>query len=339
MNSVTLDAWNGLVNSCADSKIYHLYQWGALLEEVHGHKLIYLLDDGGVFPAVYIKSRIFGNRLVSLPFADYGGPCAKDKGTAQRLISKCRQVAQELDVDFIEIRCPDSLYFDAFKEQGFVRRDEYLTFMLPLDRKIEELWAGVGDKNRNMVRKAEKNGVQVVEAKTKADLRIFYLLYRETMKRLGSPPQPFRFFGRMWDLFYPKNLIMPLVKYEERYIAGSLFFLHNDIIHHAYSCSSRESLNLAPNNLIQWHIIRWGNEYRFRHLDFGRSRENAGNVLFKRRWGGGLLKMPYFYKFYKKKELPERQEKQYQWVSHLWSKYVPGFAANRIGPWIIKQIG
>jgi len=338
MNSIRLDAWNELVNSCDDSKIYHLYQWSALLEKVHGHKLIYLQDDNGVFPLAYIKSLIFGNRLISLPFADYGGPCTQGEKIAKRLMVECQEVAQELDVDFIEVRCPDSRYFETFKEQGFVRRDEYLTFILPLDRKIEELWKGIGDKNRNMVRKAEKSGVQVVEAKSKADLENFYRLYLKTMKRLGSPPQPFKFFERMWDLFHPQNLMIPLAKYEEIYIAGGLFLLHNGIIHHAYSCSLEEYLRLAPNDLIQWHIIEWGNEHGFSYLDFGRSRENAGNVLFKRRWGGDLVKMPYFYKFYKK-ELYERQEKQYQLASRLWSKYMPAFMANMIGPWIIKQVG
>lgn len=338
MNSTRLDNWNKLVNSCDDSKVYHLYQWSALLEEVHRHKLVYLQDDNGVFPLAYIKSLIFGNRLISLPFADYGGPCARGEKIAQRLISECQEVAQELDVDFIEIRSPDRRYFEAFKEQGFVKRDEYLTFILPLDRKIEELWKGIGDKNRNMVRKAEKSGVQVIEAKSKADLENFYRLYLKTMKKLGSPPQPFKFFERMWDLFYPQSLLMPLAKYEEIYIAGGLFFLHSGIIHHAYSCSLEEYLRLAPNDLIQWHIIEWGNKNGFGCLDFGRSREDAGNVLFKKRWGGDLVRMPYFYKFYKK-ELRQRQEKQYQWASRLWSKYMPAFMANRIGPWIIKQVG
>jgi hypothetical protein len=36
--------WNKIVDS-NDSRIYHLYEWGRLLNEVHGHKRIYLGDD------------------------------------------------------------------------------------------------------------------------------------------------------------------------------------------------------------------------------------------------------------------------------------------------------
>jgi hypothetical protein len=48
--------------------------------------------------------------------------------------------------------------------------------------------------------------------------------------------------------------------------------------------------------------------------------------------------MPYFYQFYKK-ELKERQEVKYQRISNLWSRYMPEPIANRLGPWVIKQIG
>ena len=321
-----------------DSKIYHLYEWGILLNKVYNYKLIYLEENEGIFPLSYVKSFIFGNRLISLPFADYGGPCTNDKETADILITRAEDVAEELDVDFIEIRSPSEEFFDIFEEHGFVRRDDYFTFILELDRELEDLWNVIGRKNRNMVRKAEKNGVEIVEARSKSDLRMFYRLYLKTMKKLGSPPHPYKFFESLWDFFYPRNLIIPLAMYNKRYISGSLFIMHKDTIHHAYNCSLKDYLGLGQNNLMQWYIIKWGNENGFKYLDFGRTRENAGNVLFKRRWDGELVKMPYFYKFYKK-ELKEREEIQYERLSELWSKYMPEFVANRIGPWIIKQTG
>ena len=338
MNKVKLANWNEVVSSCDHGKVYHLCQWGALLEEVHGHKLVYLQENNGVFPLVYISSLIFRNRLISLPFADYGGPCAQDEKTADKLISECQEMAQSLHADYIEIRCPDSGYFESLSKHGFVRRDDYWTFRSPLNREIEELWKHIGDKRRNMVRKAEKSGVQVIEATNKADLKAFYQLYGKTMKKLGSPPQPYKFFEIMWDLFYPQNLMMLLTSYEGKHIAGGLFFLHNGTIHYYYGCSLKEHLQLAPNDLILWHIMRWGNEQGFSYLDYGRSRVGEGTMLYKKLWGGEPVRMPYFYKFYKH-ELAQRQEIQYKRMSQLWSKYMPEFIANTIGPWVIKQVG
>lgn len=330
--------WDELVKSCDSSTIYHLYEWGTLLREVLGHKLVYLQEDDGVFPLALIKSPIFKNRLISLPFADYGGPCSQSKETADKLVLACQKAAQELGVNFIEIRCPDSQYFEVFSKQGFVRRDEYLTFELQLDGKIEELWNSIGERKKKQVRKAERTGVEVVEATEKAELKAFHRLYQKTMKKLGSPPQPYAFFERMWDLFYPQNMRVFMAKYEGKCIANKLVFLHNNIIHQAYKSSLKEYLRLRPNDLIQWHLIKWGNEHGFKHLNFGRTREDEEGVLFKKQWGGEVVNMPYFYRFYGK-ELSERQEIQYRRVVGLWSKYMPEFIANRIGPWIIKQIG
>jgi len=335
---VEAEAWNESV-ACYDySKFYHLYQWGALLEEVHGHELFYLKVDKSIFPVACVKSRIFGKRLISLPFADYGGPCAQDENTAERLILECLEKAQVLGVDFIEVRGPNNRYFGCLEKHGFVRRDDYLTFVLQLDKGIQGLWRGIGDKTRNRVRKAQKSGIEIIEAANKSDLRAFYLIYLKTMKRLGSPPQSYKYFERIWDLFYPSRMMMPLARCAGRHIAGGLVFLHGETMHFAYSCSLSEYQQLAPNDSIWWHVIKSGHERGFRYIDFGRSREDEGTVLFKRRWGGELVKMPYFYKFYGEK-LDERQEVRYRWASHLWSRFVPESVASRLGPFVIKQIG
>lgn len=338
MNPTKLAEWNELVDKSDHSKIYHLRQWGTLLEEVHGHRLMYLQEDTGILPLAYIKSAIFGNRLISVPFADYGGPCTENKETADKLVLACQKAAQELGVDFMEIRCPHSQYFEVFSKQGFVRRDDYLTFNMRLDGKIEELWKNIREKKKKKVRKAERSGVYIMEATNEADLKAFYVLYQKTMKRLGSPPQPYKFFQRMWDLFYPRNMAVFVARHKGEYIAGKLVFLHNNTIHQAYNPSLKAYFQLAPNDLIQWHLIKWGNEHGFRHLNFGRTRKNEGPALFKQQWGGEPVGMPYFYKFYNN-EVNERQEARYRWISALWSKYMPERIANRVGPWIIKQIG
>lgn len=336
---MTSEEWDKLVRSCDTSTVYQLHEWGTLLKELLGHQLVYLQEDGGVFPLALVRSPIFKNRLISLPFADYGGPCTHSKETADNLVRICQEAAQELHADFIEVRCPDSQYFEILSQQGFVRRDDYLTFSLRLNGNTEQSWSKLGERKKKQVRKAERSGVETFEAAGKPDLKTFHLLYQNTMKKLGSPPQSYSFFDRMWDLFYPQNMKVFLARLGDKYIAGKLFLLHNNTIYQAYKASLGEYLNLRPNDLLQWHLIKWGNEHRFKYIDFGRTRKkDEGTILFKKQWGGEPVDMPYFYKFYGT-ELRERQEIQYHWLSTLWSKYMPGFVANRVGPWLIRQIG
>lgn len=330
-------SWNELVNK-NDSKFYHIYEWGILLEYVHGHRLIYLKEDNNILPLAYVKSILFGNRLISLPFADYGGPCLANNKSIDILITEAEETAKKLDVDFIEIRSPSEVSFESLIEHGFIKRDDYFTFQLRLDSQLDKLWDSIGKKNRNMVRKAEKKSIKIIRASDIDDLKLFYIIYLDTMKRLGSPPQPYKFFKEIWHLFYPNRILLLLATCGTEYVAGSLFFLHKNIIHHSYNCSLKEHLGSGQNNMMLWYAIKWGNENGFKYLDFGRTRENAGNVLFKKRWGGQLVMMPYFYKFYKK-ELNERQEMHYMKLSRIWSKYMPMKITNKIGPWIIGQIG
>lgn len=329
--------WNNIVDNNL-SHIYHSFEWGELLNIVHGHNIIYLIEKNGVFPIAHVNSKIFGNRIISLPFADYGGPCANNDKDADRLIKRAEDIALDLNVDFIEIRSPNKEYYSLFERNGFIRRDDYFTFILNLNQDISSLWKIVGRKNRNMVRKAKNNSIKIVQMQDKKDLRIFYNIYLKNMKNLGSPPQPYEYFESIWNHFFPNRLLPLLAKYNDLHIAGGLFFKHSNAIHHSYQSSIKDNFNLGQNNLMIWHVIKWGNENNYKSLDFGRTRVSAGNFLFKRKWGGEMIVMPYFYKFIHK-ELRERDEIKYKYLSELWSKYMPESFSNIIGPHIIGRIG
>ncbi|MCH7604803.1 GNAT family N-acetyltransferase [Patescibacteria group bacterium] len=330
--------WNNIVTSHCKAT-YYLSEWGKLLQTVFGYPLVYLEYKQGVFPLVHVKSFLFGNRLISLPFADYGGPCAADENSLEELIGKAEEAASNLNVDFVELRMPEKNSWNALEKHGFVKRNEYVTFVIDLDQDTEKLWQNIGGKNRNMVRNAQKSNVKIVHAKEGSDVKIFYRLYLKTMKRLGSPPQPLLFFETMWNLFYPGHLLISMAKVNNTYVASDLFFLYKDRIHYAYGCSvSKDITATGLHNLLLWDIIEWGNKHGFQYLDLGRTREGQGTMLFKKRWGGEQIAMPYFYKFYKK-ELKQRQELTYKRLSNLWARAMPEPIANRIGPWIIKQIG
>ncbi len=58
----------------------------------YGHKPRYLVakgDDGGiarVLPMFLLESRVFGRKLVSVPFAPYGVVCVDDAGPRRALV-------------------------------------------------------------------------------------------------------------------------------------------------------------------------------------------------------------------------------------------------------------
>ncbi len=60
------------------ASIYHDSRWPGLIKKVFGHDSHHLLakENGkivGVFPLVQLKSLLFGNYMVSMPYFNYGG--------------------------------------------------------------------------------------------------------------------------------------------------------------------------------------------------------------------------------------------------------------------------
>ena len=69
--------------------IYHRYEWRTLIAHVFGHRGVYFAAEGeggalrGVLPMIRLRSALFGDFLVSMPYFNYGGVLAEDDGVAR----------------------------------------------------------------------------------------------------------------------------------------------------------------------------------------------------------------------------------------------------------------
>src|SRR5262249_31120567 len=94
-------SWNRFVEQHARATVAHLPVWGETVREVYGHESVYLTardDEGeivGVLPLILVQSRLFGRRLVSMPFLDYGGVLAEpERGVEEALVDEALRVAR-----------------------------------------------------------------------------------------------------------------------------------------------------------------------------------------------------------------------------------------------------
>ena len=75
--------WDNFVMASPSGTFFHLYEWQTVVRSALGHRSFMLAARGpegvrGVFPIALVRSRIFGDCLVSMPLAVYGGICASD---------------------------------------------------------------------------------------------------------------------------------------------------------------------------------------------------------------------------------------------------------------------
>ena len=175
------------------------------------------------------------------------------------------------------------------------------TPVLDVTRDDRALLAGMDGAERK-IRKAEREGVEVREARSAADVEAYHALSRETADRIRSRSSftelPLGFFTEVWRRMVPAGSArLFLAHHGGRLIAGSLFFIHGDTMLYYQGASTRdrdETLKQAPAACV-WAAIRAARAMGLARFDFGgctptedRSDPRYGVWEFKKKWGGAL---------------------------------------------------
>ena len=143
------------------------------------------------------------------------------------------------------------------------------TVSLDLSLSEDDIWkTQFSSKNRNMIRKAEKEGVTIVESDV---YDVFKQLYDGTMTNLHA--EGFYFFPQAYykeykETFKGKSMLC-LAMYEGKPIAGSMFMFSDGYAHYHLSGRDREFSRYAANNLILWYAIRKAKERGCKWFHFG----------------------------------------------------------------------
>ena len=145
----------------------------------------------------------------------------------------------------------------------------YSRHTVALDLTDDDIWMHqISSKNRNMIRKAEKEGVTIVESD---DYETFRKLYDGTMADLHA--EDFYFFPPSYYEEYKQtfkdNSLLCLAMLDGKVIAGSMFMFSDDYAHYHLSARDREYSRYAANNLILWYGIQKAKERGCKWFHFG----------------------------------------------------------------------
>ena len=330
-------SWDRFVESHAGSTVAHLSGWGRVVQRAYGHEPVYLTaeDAGevvGVLPLVMIDSRIFGRRLVSMPFLDYGGIVAEPgRGVEALLADEALAVARERRADSVGLR-----QFEA-TPLTYPTAEDRVTMLLSLTAE-EPMWKALPSERRNRVRKGEKNGLTAHWCDAEA-FDEFYDVFAVNMRDLGSPVHSRAYFRAMLHELPGTARILIVRDSPGRAIGAAICLFFRDTIMVPWVSSLREAFSLCPNFVLYWEVIRFGCRNGYRVLDLGRSFKNAGTFEFKRQWGAEPYVLPWISVDMVPGAPPsvDRDRSRYERMIELW-KRVPVPIANAIGPWIRRQV-
>lgn len=135
----------------------------------------------------------------------------------------------------------------------------------------ETIWANITSKNRNMIRKAQREGIHIYSGRSSALYEAFRIIYNETMDKDEAAAYYYfspRFYQSiLHDL--PHNAQMFYAEREGEIIAGAIVLRGGDRLNYHLSGSKREFQTLAPTNLLLYQAALWGCENGCKTLHLG----------------------------------------------------------------------
>lgn len=327
--------WDEFVRASPTGSFFHLAGWKTVIERVLRRDCMYLAARRagaitGVLPVSRARSRIFGDCLVSLPLAVYGGVCADDEESYRALVQAGSAYADRLGVKYLELRNR----WEPFPS-SLPGRDLYVTFTQDLTPGPDKLMKGLPRDTRYAIRKGQKAGLEWTADLTPQE---FYDLYAQSVHRLGTPVFPRELFASLLSEF-PAQTRLFGVRKGRIAIAGVLCFYFRDQVLPYYAGALAEYYRDSPNNFMYWNLIEQSSKEGLREFDFGRSKRGTGSYDFKSTWSMRITELPYRYYLAKAKEIPHLSpvDAKFQLPVAAW-KRMPLSWTKVIGPRVIRWI-
>ena len=326
--------WDAFVESCPEATFFHRVGWKTVIETAFGHETHYLLAESegaieGVLPLGHVRSRLFGNALISTPFAVYGGVAATSEAARSALEQSAENLAVRLGVDYLEVRNR------AARRTDWPAKQLYVTFRKEMAPDPESNLRSIPRRQRAVVRKGIDGGLK---GELDVDVDRFFEVYAESVRNLGTPVFSRKYFRTLRDVFGKDCDILTVTK-NGRAVASVLTFYFRDEVLPYYGGGTAEARDLKANDFMYWDLMRRSVERGFRLFDYGRSKVGSGSYRFKTHWGFEPEPLAYQYRLVRANQMPDVSpvNPRYRMMIRIW-KRLPLSVTKALGPLISNSL-
>jgi hypothetical protein len=338
--------WDDFVRNHSRGRFIHLIGFKKTVEAVYKLKPNYWLfrEDGrmrAIFPSFYHRGLIYGKRIVSQPFSEYGGilfdPALEKEGRRSimgefpSVIEKSKEAGL---FDYVEIRCfPD---LEGLEAENFRREHLYEYGLLPLRQGLN-LMEIISYSVKKTVRQAQARRLELRLVESEDEIReAYYPLHLRSLRRLGSPPHPLAYFLTLRRSLQ-KHLKIFIARHESRPLAALLGWAVGQSVQITESVSDERYFSMRANDLLHFHFINWAIDNGFRWFDFGPVRY-PGQRQYKKKWGVELHDYSYYYAPAAEQRRPlSEQSPAARAGSFIW-KILPLRLTAGLGKFLRKQL-
>ncbi len=326
------------VRGHAGATPFHLPQWSRAVEQGTGQRAHYLVAEQagavrGVLPLTEIRSRLFGNALVSAGFATGGGALAEDDETASALADAAWNLALALGCPTAELR--GGAVPAGWQASGGV----YANFVRDLPADEGALLGIIPRRQRAEVRRALASDLETSAGSDRRHRDAHYRVYAESVRNLGTPVFPRALFEAALDHFGDEADIVVVWK-DGRPLAALLNFYLGRTCQPFWGGGTWEARKCRANDLVYYELMRGAIARGCTRADFGRSKIGTGPWARKRIWD--FEERPLTYAVRTLDGAAPREvnplDPKYRLKIAAWRR-LPLWLANRVGPAIARGLG
>ena len=306
------ETWNNFVISQEKHTFLHAWEWGEFNREMGDsiwHLGIYD-DDQLMAVALVLGVRARRGNFLFIPH----GPIIKSQGISQSetrhkiqtilqvLTQELQTIAKEEGIIFIRIS-PLLAELEVnrltFKNLGFrpapTQIHAEVTWTLDLAPDEEQLLMGMRKTTRNLVRRAEREGVSVTISDSEEDVLRFYKLYNDTSKKQHFTPFSLRYIKEeVYSFSRDGHARVVLGWYKGEPHSGAIVIVYGTSAYYHHGASSSVYPKIPTAYAVQWAAIKEAKRLGVAHYNFwgiapeeqNKSHPWAGLTLFKKGFGG-----------------------------------------------------
>jgi FemAB-related protein (PEP-CTERM system-associated) len=326
-------AWDEFVGGHPAGLIFHLANWERIIKRAYNIRPHYLIakqgaDVVGVLPSCLVKRPFIGTAIISNPFCVSAGPLAQSGEASLALIQRLVEDAKKLNVRYIELR---DVELDIKQKNSLPWEEQkiFATFKKTLSSDKDQLLLDIPNRQRAVIRKAQKNGLEVLHHR---ELKRFLKVYGRSLRDLGTPIYPERYFSGLLE-FFSENIGLTTVAKNGQDLTSVLSFYYKDTVLPYYGGGIPEARQYNSYPYMYWQLMNHAIDGGYSEFDFGRSPMNSGPYSFKKNLGFPPRTLIYSFLPIEDKSIPNltHGDSKVQSLTKIWSK-LPVPLTNRLGP-------
>ena len=307
--------WRLALTRFPGADFYHCERWIEVLRDAYHFTFeVATLHRAGELRAAAVlarSKRFFTTRLIALPFSDCAAPLAFDDAARADLL---RALASPHSAASMEVR-------GVAGPEPWQNVDCFGHWTLDLARPLTEIKAGFGRTVRIGIKRAVRDKVAIECGTDQAYLQRYFKLQLITRRRLGVPPQPFKFFQTVHEKFSRTGDIeIWFATHSGRDQAGLILLKSGDQLCYKWGARLEDghpgANHLLVASMLEAHAGKAG------IIDFGRcDNRNAGLVRSKVDVGCVAHPLPYaFFPSAPRHISPEVLRGPARMVSSIWKR-------------------